>query len=92
MRPTPACTFLALSLLLPLPAIAADVPDAIAAPGETLVTTAYAIGAQIYECKRDADGNFVWQFREPIATLFVEGKTVGRHYAGPNSKSPTAVR
>ena len=25
-----------------------------------------------------------WQFREPIATLIVDGKTVGRHYAGPN--------
>jgi hypothetical protein len=25
-----------------------------------------------------------WQFREPIATLFLDGKTVGRHYAGPN--------
>jgi hypothetical protein len=24
-----------------------------------------------------------WQFREPIAALFVDGKTVGRHYAGP---------
>ena len=23
-------------------------------------------------------------FREPIATLMVDGKTVGRHYAGPN--------
>src|SRR5581483_4054054 len=25
-----------------------------------------------------------WAFREPIATLFADGKTVGRHYAGPN--------
>ncbi len=25
-----------------------------------------------------------WAFREPIATLIVDGKTVGRHYAGPN--------
>ncbi len=24
-----------------------------------------------------------WQFREPVATLLVKGKTVGRHYAGP---------
>ena len=23
-------------------------------------------------------------FREPIATLLLDGKTVGRHYAGPN--------
>ncbi len=25
-----------------------------------------------------------WTFREPIATLLDDGKTVGRHYAGPN--------
>jgi hypothetical protein len=25
-----------------------------------------------------------WAFREPIATLLVDGKTVGRHYAGPS--------
>ena len=24
------------------------------------------------------------RFREPIATLLADGKTVGRHYAGPN--------
>ena len=24
-----------------------------------------------------------WQFREPIATLIIDGKTVGRHFAGP---------
>ena len=27
--------------------------------------------------------NSLWQFREPVATLLVAGKTVGRHYAGP---------
>ena len=25
-----------------------------------------------------------WQFREPIATLIVDGKSIGRHFAGPN--------
>jgi Protein of unknown function (DUF3455) len=39
-------------------------------------------GAQIYECKADAKGNLVWMFREPIAILIRNGKTVGRHYAG----------
>ena len=29
------------------------------------------------------DGALTWAFREPIATLFQDGKTVGRHYAGP---------
>jgi len=59
-------------------------PDAIAAPGETAVFTLHAEGAQVYECKAGADGALVWVFREPIATLFADGKTVGRHYAGPN--------
>ena len=59
-------------------------PDAIAAPGETTVLTLHAEGAQVYECKAGADGKLAWAFREPIATLLLDGKTVGRHYAGPN--------
>ena len=52
--------------------------------GETVVVTLHAQGAQIYECKAGADGKLAWAFREPIATLILDGKTVGRHYAGPN--------
>jgi Protein of unknown function (DUF3455) len=59
-------------------------PETIAAPGETVVLTVHAEGAQVYECKAGSDGKLAWAFREPIATLFVDGKTVGRHYAGPN--------
>jgi Protein of unknown function (DUF3455) len=59
-------------------------PAAIAAPGETVVLAVHAEGAQVYECKAGADGKLAWAFREPIATLFADGKTVGRHYAGPN--------
>jgi hypothetical protein len=59
-------------------------PDAIAAPGEAVVLSAHAEGAQVYECKPGTDGKLAWAFREPIATLLVDGKTVGRHYAGPN--------
>jgi Protein of unknown function (DUF3455) len=59
-------------------------PDAIAAPGEAIVLTVHAEGAQIYECKAGSDGKPAWAFREPIATLMADGKTVGRHYAGPN--------
>jgi Protein of unknown function (DUF3455) len=59
-------------------------PDAIAAPGETTVLTVHAEGAQVYECKIGGDGKPGWAFREPIATLLVDGKTVGRHYAGPS--------
>jgi hypothetical protein len=59
-------------------------PDAIAAPGETIVLTLHAEGAQVYECKAASDGKLAWAFREPIATLLLDGKTVGRHYTGPN--------
>ncbi len=62
----------------------APLPDALAAPGETVVLTVHAEGAQVYECKAAADGKLAWAFREPIATLLVDGKTIGRHYAGPN--------
>ena len=66
-------------------AIAAEpLPDAIAAPGESIVLTLHAEGAQIYECKAGSDGKLAWAFREPIATLLADGKTVGRHYAGPS--------
>ena len=59
-------------------------PDAIAAPGEAVVLSTHAEGAQVYECKAGTDGKTAWAFREPIATLLVDGKTIGRHYAGPN--------
>ena len=64
-------------------AASAQVPAAIAAPGETTVLTLHAEGAQVYECKAGGDGKLAWSFREPIATLVLDGKTVGRHYAGP---------
>jgi hypothetical protein len=59
-------------------------PEAIAAPGEATVLSVHAEGAQVYECKAGADGKLAWAFREPVATLLADGKTVGRHYAGPN--------
>ena len=62
----------------------AQIPDAVAAPHEAVVATVHAEGAQIYDCKAGADGKLVWQFREPIATLLIDGKTVGRHFAGPS--------
>ena len=66
-------------------AASAQVPAEIAAaPGETAVVTLHAEGAQVYECKAGSDGKLAWAFREPIATLVLDGKTVGRHYAGPN--------
>jgi hypothetical protein len=62
----------------------AQIPDAVAAPSEAVVMTVHAEGAQIYDCKAGAEGKLAWQFREPIATLLVDGKTVGRHFAGPS--------
>ena len=86
--PFPKTAALALLLMLgsPMGTSAAEtpLPDAIAAPGETVVLSVHAEGAQVYECKAGADGKQTWAFREPIATLLAEGKTVGRHYAGPN--------
>jgi hypothetical protein len=71
--------------LLPASIARAEGPDTIAAPGESLVATVHAQGAQVYECKADVSGNLAWQFREPVATLIDQsGKTVGRHYAGPH--------
>jgi hypothetical protein len=63
---------------------AGEIPDAIAAPGLTKVLEVHAEGAQIYECKAGAGDKLAWQFREPIATLILDGKTAGRHYAGPS--------
>src|SRR5260370_34219429 len=65
------------------PANEAPLPDTIAAPGASVVLTMHAEGAQGYECKAGTDGKMAWAFREPTATLLADGKTVGRHHAGP---------
>jgi hypothetical protein len=66
--------------------LAADtpLPDAIAAPGETVVLKTHAVGQQYYQCKPGADGKLAWTFVEPGATLTADGKVVGRHGAGPS--------
>lgn len=80
---------LALAALLAFatPAVAADavadVPAAFSVQGRQPLLTLQAVGAQIYECETKADGSLGWTFREPIAALMQEGRTVGRHYAGP---------
>lgn len=71
-------------LLLPPTQTLAQLPAAIAAGGETVVAAFHAVGAQVYECKLSSANNLTWQFREPIAALILDGKTVGTHYAGPN--------
>jgi hypothetical protein len=78
------CAALALALgVLAVGAARAQLPDAIAALDAAPLVTLHAEGAQIYECKSDRDGKLSWTFREPIAALMLEGRTVGRHYAGP---------
>jgi hypothetical protein len=64
--------------------VSTPLPAAIAAPGEKTVAAFHAEGAQIYQCKAGPDSKLAWQAREPIATLLLNGETVGRHYAGPN--------
>ncbi|MGO9546763.1 MAG: DUF3455 domain-containing protein [Rhodomicrobium sp.] len=70
-------------VLLTFSPAAAQVPDVIAAPNAAKILEVHAVGAQIYECKAGKDGKLAWQFREPIAALILDGKTVGRHYLGP---------
>jgi len=62
----------------------ANLPQAIEVTGETVVLTVHAQGAQVYEAKADEAGKLAWVLREPTATLLLDGKTIGRHYAGPN--------
>jgi hypothetical protein len=67
---------------------AAQMPPASPGSDGTELVTLHAEGAQLYECKPDSGskpeaGALTWHFREPIATLILDGKSVGRHYAGP---------
>ena len=81
MRSKIVCSLLLL-IMSPLSAMANDLPEQVATRDETLITTIHAVGAQVYQCEFDTTGNLIWQFREPIATLLVAGKTVGRRSAG----------
>jgi uncharacterized protein DUF3455 len=73
---------------LALAAEAAQLPAAV--DKNAIIATFHAEGAQIYQCKPDASKPagqgvaLVWQFREPIASLLMDGQSVGRHYAGPS--------
>jgi len=78
---------LSAALLLTTEAVA-QMPSATSGRDGTELVTLHAEGAQLYECKpgsgnKPEAGALTWQFREPIATLVLDGKTVGRHYAGP---------
>ncbi len=66
------------------PARADESQAQISATAGTVVQRVHAVGAQIYECKVDTQGGLTWRFREPIATLLSDGRTVGRNFAGPS--------
>jgi hypothetical protein len=79
-------------ILMPVSAVLALIASSTMVPpvipfdisSRTLIARFHAEGAQIYECKAMPNGSvLVWTFREPIATLIDNGKTVGRHFAGP---------
>ena len=72
---------------------AQDLPAAIAAASKTVLLETHAEGAQIYECTAAPAGTAAaWHLREPIATLIADGKTVGRHFAGPNWELASGAR
>jgi len=79
------------ALLLGGPSATAAAPQAapVSAPAafdvadRAAILVVHAAGAQIYECKADASGATNWVFREPIATLVRDGRTIGHHYVGP---------
>jgi hypothetical protein len=71
------------ALALPVSLVGAHGPETLAVAGEDLAITLHAQGSQVYECMTDISGKLAWQFREPIATLLVGDRTVGRHYSGP---------
>jgi hypothetical protein len=77
VRTAAVALFLLSGQLLSAAAAETPLPGAIAAPGETAVLTLHAEGAQVYQCKAGADGKLNWVFREPIATLLLDDKTVG---------------
>jgi hypothetical protein len=65
------------------PTAAVSAPAAFDVADRAPILLVHAAGAQIYECKADASGATNWVFREPIATLVRDGRTIGHHYVGP---------
>ncbi len=70
----------------------AQMPAAIAAPGQRVVATLHASGAQIYDCKAGKDGKLAWVFREPVAALSSTAKRSGAITRGRPGNTPTAAR
>jgi hypothetical protein len=68
------------AFLVSAPAAETPLPDAIAAPGETVVLTLHAEGAQVYECK--APANFKTRRIRRIMCSCAKAE-VGRREAAP---------
>jgi hypothetical protein len=47
--------------------ISAQMPAAIDAPGQTVVATLHAEGAQVYKCKAGTQGNRIWNVLDILA-------------------------
>jgi hypothetical protein len=60
-----------------------NLPATIAVKAGVPVAQLQAAGAQIYICAKNTAGALKWTFREPVASLLEDGKTVGRHFVGP---------
>lgn len=61
-------------------------PDSVRVPtGHQQIMAALGAGEISYECraKKDMAGAFEWVFAGPVATLSMNGKTVGKYYGGP---------
>jgi hypothetical protein len=83
--PLPAAVLLVVAIVIqasPLWAQTLPVPAPIAVRGQAPAIVLHAEGAQIYECESDEHKRLAWHSREPIASLSLDGDTVGRHYAG----------
>lgn len=71
--------------------VAPEVPQALRPPADQILfAEAKASGVQNYECaaKPDEPSKFEWTFRAPEAALVDrDGRTLGKHYAGPTWES-----
>jgi hypothetical protein len=83
---TAAVALAALALVstaAPAPAHEPSVPTRIQVPaGHSPFLLAHAIGVQVYACSATPDGP-KWQFVEPRAVLYGNGRLLGIHFAGP---------
>ncbi|WP_409190397.1 DUF3455 domain-containing protein [Bradyrhizobium sp. RDM4] len=70
--------------------VSAESTGSIVARAGAVIATFHAEGAQIYQCRPESEKYpsepraLSWQFREPVATLIADGKSIGLHSAGPS--------